>query len=156
MDYALLTAQAEALTSTEDDALANVANVCALVADQVDQLNWVGVYLLRDGELVLGPFIGKTACTRIELGKGVCGTSAANRETLIVANVHEFDGHIACDTASESELVIPLLAGDRLLGVFDIDSPVQGRFDQRDAEGLAPTAALLSAAIANNGRSLGL
>jgi GAF domain-containing protein len=99
-------------------------------------LNWAGFYFLQDEELVLGPFQGKPACVRISLGKGVCGVAAAQRETIIVANVHDFPGHIACDSASNSEIVVPLVKEGRLLGVLDLDSPQFARFDDRDAEGL--------------------
>ena len=106
-------------------------------------LNWVGFYFMRDGQLVLGPFQGKVACVRIPLGKGVCGTAAARRATQIVADVHAFPGHIACDAASNSEIVVPLVQGERLLGVLDLDSPTGGRFDQADARGLERAARLL-------------
>lgn len=100
-------------------------------------LNWAGFYFLRGGELVVGPFQGKPACVRITLGRGVCGTAAAERRTIVVDDVHAFDGHIACDAASRSEIVVPLLRGNELLGVLDLDSPMVGRFDSEDAAGLA-------------------
>jgi L-methionine (R)-S-oxide reductase len=106
-------------------------------------LNWAGFYLLQEGELVLGPFQGKVACVRIALGRGVCGTAAERRETVIVADVNAFPGHIACDAASRSEIVVPLIKDGRLLGVLDIDSPQPGRFDQEDGVGLNAAAALL-------------
>jgi GAF domain-containing protein len=127
-----LIAQAEALFAGERDPIANAANLAALIAMSVDRLNWSGVYLLREGELVLGPFAGKPACVRIALGRGVCGTAAQTRETIVVPDVHAFPGHIACDPASRSEIVVPLVDGERLIGVLDIDSPEPGRFG--DAE----------------------
>jgi len=128
--------QLRALFADESDGLANAANLCALLFEALPGLNWVGFYLLRGGELVLGPFQGKVACVRIALGRGVCGTAAQIRETVVVPDVHEFPGHIACDVASRSEIVIPLLRGGELLGVLDVDSPELARFDRRDAEGL--------------------
>ena len=120
----------------ERDALANLANAAALLYDQLEQLNWAGFYLMRGGELVVGPFQGKPACTRIALGRGVCGTAAAGRHTVVVPDVHAFPGHIACDGASQSEIVVPMIVAGRLLGVLDLDAPVKGRFDQEDARGL--------------------
>ena len=128
--------QVRALLSDEHDALANTANFVALLNDALTDINWLGVYVLRGEELVLGPFQGKPACVRIAMGSGVCGTAAARKETLRVADVHAFDGHIVCDPASRSELVVPLLAGDRLLGVLDIDSPLHDRFDESDQAGI--------------------
>jgi L-methionine (R)-S-oxide reductase len=128
----------------ERDALANCANAAALVYHTLPELNWAGFYFLRGEELVLGPFQGKVACVRIALGRGVCGTAAERRETLIVPDVNAFPGHIACDAASRSEIVVPLIHRDRVLGVLDLDSPQPGRFDQEDAAGLeALVAALL-------------
>jgi L-methionine (R)-S-oxide reductase len=134
--YANLAAQLRNLVEGERDFIANAANVSALVYHSLPDLNWSGFYLYKDNELVLGPFQGHPACVRIGLGKGVCGTAAQLRETVIVANVHEFPGHIACDSASNSEIVVPLLKEGRLLGVFDVDSPSFGRFDEADAQGL--------------------
>ena len=125
-------AQARALFEGERDAIANAANLAALVGTTIDGLNWSGLYLLRDGELVLGPFYGKPACVRIALGRGVCGTAAARRETAVVPDVHAFPGHIACDPASRSEIVVPLLLGDRLIGVLDVDSPLPDRFGEAE------------------------
>ena len=116
------------LFAGETDAVANAANAAAAIWQHVDRINWAGFYFLKGGELVLGPFQGRPACVRIPLGRGVCGTAAARRETLVVADVHDFHGHIACDAASASEIVVPLLRGGELLGVLDIDSPEQGRF----------------------------
>lgn len=134
--YAELAAQLGALVEGEGDFVANAANFSALLFHALPELNWAGFYLLKGGELVLGPFQGKPACVRIPLGSGVCGTAAAERRTVVVVNVHEFPGHIACDTASNSEVVVPLLRGDELLGVLDLDSPSLGRFDAEDAKGL--------------------
>src|SRR5215210_8355116 len=134
--YAELAAQLRALVAGEDDFIANAANFSSLLFHTLPDLNWSGFYLLKGGELVLGPFQGKPACVRIALGSGVCGTAAASRRTVVVENVHEFPGHIACDSASNSEVVVPLLKGDELLGVLDLDSPSLGRFDAEDAKGL--------------------
>ena len=117
----------------ERDPWANAANAAALVFESLPELNWAGFYFLRGGELVVGPFQGRAACVRIPLGGGVCGTAAARRETVIVPDVHAFPGHIACDSASNSELVVPLLSGDRLIGVLDLDSPRFNRFGPADA-----------------------
>jgi GAF domain-containing protein len=116
--------------------LANAANLSALLYHSLPDLNWAGFYLLRAGELVLGPFQGKVACVRIPLGQGVCGTAAQRRETIVVPDVHAFPGHIACDAASRSEIVLPLLHNGRLSGVLDLDSPIPERFDRDDAAGL--------------------
>jgi len=138
--YRELIAAAEALTAGEPDAIANMANVAALLFEALPELNWVGFYRNVGGELVLGPFQGRAACIRIPFGKGVCGTAAATREAQCVADVHAFRGHIACDAASRSELVMPLLADGELVGVLDLDSPVPGRFDQEDVNGCAELA----------------
>lgn len=124
------------LLAGERDLIANAANFSSLVFQTLPDLNWAGFYFAKDGELVLGPFQGKPACVRIKLGQGVCGAGAAKCETVIVPNVHEFPGHIACDSASNSEIVVPLLKDSRLIGVLDLDSPLIGRFDSVDAEGL--------------------
>lgn len=155
-DYALLLAQAKALTDGEADSLANLANLSALVYDTLADVNWAGFYLRRGDELVLGPFQGKSACTRIGWNRGVCGTAAAAGRTLRVADVHAFPGHIACDAASESEIVLPLWSGERVIGVLDIDSPSKHRFDADDEAGLEPIAALAGALLASNPAALGL
>lgn len=134
--YSDLLAQARALLAGERDFSANAANVAALLFHSLPDLNWAGFYWLKGGELVLGPFQGKPACVRIALGKGVCGTAARERKTLVVPDVHAFPGHIACDSASNSEIVVPLVAGGRVVGVLDLDSPRLRRFDQGDAIGL--------------------
>jgi GAF domain-containing protein len=140
-DYARLVQELKALLAGERDLIANAANTAALLFEALPQINWAGFYLLKDGELVVGPFQGKPACVRIALGRGVCGTAAAERRTLLVADVHEFPGHIACDAASRSEIVVPLLRGTTLVGVLDIDSPHPARFDADDARGLEAVAA---------------
>lgn len=124
------------LFTGERNGLANAANMCALLYQMLPDVNWVGFYFLQGGELVLGPFQGKVACVRIALGRGVCGTAAERREILVVPDVNEFPGHIACDAASRSEIVLPLVQGGRLLGVLDLDSPKISRFDHEDREGL--------------------
>ncbi|HEX4943587.1 MAG TPA: GAF domain-containing protein, partial [Usitatibacteraceae bacterium] len=121
--YASVLAQAKALFEGERDATANAANLAALLYHTLPELNWAGFYWLKDGGLVLGPFQGKPACVRIALGKGVCGTAAATRRTVVVPDVHAFPGHIACDSASESEMVIPVMKAGRAIGVLDLDSP---------------------------------
>jgi len=134
--YAELAVSLEALLSGEPDPVANLANAAALVMDGLDDLNWAGFYLLRGGELVLGPFQGKPACVRIPVGKGVCGAAVERRASVLVEDVHAFPGHIACDANSRSELVIPLTRGGEILGVLDLDSPRPGRFDVEDQVGL--------------------
>ncbi|HVJ52285.1 MAG TPA: GAF domain-containing protein [Aliidongia sp.] len=119
----------------ERDFIANAANIAALLFHGLSNLNWAGFYLLKDGELVLGPFQGKPACVRIALGRGVCGTAAQERRSIVVEDVEAFPGHIACDAASRSELVVPLLRGDELVGVLDLDAPFVGRFDDEDRAG---------------------
>ncbi|ODU55371.1 MAG: guanylate cyclase [Clostridium sp. SCN 57-10] len=144
--YALLCAQLRALTDGEPNAVANLANASALLGGALRDINWAGFYLMRDGMLVLGPFQGKPACIRIPLGRGVCGTAAAQNETQLIANVHDFPGHIACDAASNSEIVVPLRTGGAVVGVLDIDSPEFSRFDGRDRAGLEAFCALLESA----------
>jgi L-methionine (R)-S-oxide reductase len=134
--YDQLASQLSSLLAGERDLIANAANFSSLVYHSLPDLNWAGFYFEKDGELVLGPFQGQPACVRIALGRGVCGTAAAKCATTIVPNVHEFPGHIACDSASNSEIVIPLMKGKRFIGVFDLDSPKLARFDQEDAIGL--------------------
>ena len=145
--YASIIAQTRALLEGERDAIANFANTTSLLYHSLPDLNWVGFYLLKEGELVVGPFQGKPACVRIAIGKGVCGTAAARRATVIVKNVHEFDGHIACDSASNSEIVVPLLRGNELIGVLDLDSPKFARFDAEDQAGLEKVVAEVLKAI---------
>ena len=144
--YRDLAQQLAALIGDERDLIANTANTAALLFDLLPDLNWAGFYLFKEGELVLGPFQGKPACIRIPLGRGVCGTAAATRTSQVVTDVHAFPGHIACDAASRSELVVPLLSGDNLLGVLDLDSPIPGRFDDDDRVGIEAIAAIWVAA----------
>jgi GAF domain-containing protein len=134
--YSNLSVQLRALLEGERDAIANMANMASLLFYSLPDLNWVGFYLLKNNELVLGPFHGKPACVRIGLGSGVCGTAAKRRETIMVDNVHDFPDHIACDSASNSEIVVPIVAGEQLIGVLDLDSPSLSRFDEEDAAGL--------------------
>ncbi|WP_288936763.1 GAF domain-containing protein [uncultured Sphingomonas sp.] len=133
--YHDLAAALDALTADEPNPIANMANAAALIWQYLPDLNWAGFYRNVADELVLGPFQGKAACIRIPFGKGVCGTAAATRETQVVADVHAFPGHIACDAASRSELVVAIVHEERLLGVLDLDSPEAGRFDAEDAAG---------------------
>lgn len=146
--YADLNAAVAAIIDGEPDGIANMANAAALIWQFLPDLNWAGFYRLVCDELVLGPFQGKAACIRIPLGKGVCGTAAARRTTLCIADVHAFPGHIACDAASASEIVVPLLCGGRLIAVLDLDSPRPGRFDAADSAGLEALAAILAPALA--------
>ena len=141
--YREIRVQLTGLFSGERNGLANASNLCALLYQMLPDVNWVGFYFLRDGELVLGPFQGKVACVRIPLGRGVCGTAAQSREILLVPDVNDFPGHIACDAASRSEIVLPLVKDGRLLGVLDLDSPRLARFDQQDRSGLAAAVEVL-------------
>ncbi len=146
--YHDLHAALDALTADEPDAIANMANAAALVWQYLPDLNWAGFYRLVEGQLVLGPFQGKAACIRIDLGKGVCGTAAQTRTTQLVEDVHAFPGHIACDAASRSELVVPIVHDGRLIGVLDLDSPLPARFDAEDAAGCEALVRLLAPRIA--------
>jgi GAF domain-containing protein len=133
--YQELRSQLTSLLEGEPDAIANAANTAALLYHSMPDVNWVGFYLFKSNELVLGPFQGKPACVRIPLGKGVCGTAAERRQSIVVPDVNAFPGHIACDSASRSELVVPLVRHGALLGVLDLDSPMLGRFDETDRAG---------------------
>ena len=144
--YDELAAQLSSLLAGERDLIANAANCSSLIFHSLPDLNWAGFYFARDGELVLGPFQGKPACVRIKIGQGVCGAGAAKCETVIVPNVHEFPGHIACDTASNSEIVVPVMNGSKLIGVLDLDSPLIGRFDTDDSNGLEKLTRILAEA----------
>ncbi len=146
--YRDLLAALDALTGDERDPIANMANAAALVWEYLPDLNWAGFYRLVEGELVLGPFQGKVACIRIPVGKGVCGAAAATLTTQLVEDVHAFPGHIACDAASRSELVVPVLTDGRLIAVLDLDSPEPARFDAEDAAGCEALAALLGQRLA--------
>jgi L-methionine (R)-S-oxide reductase len=141
--YREMNEQLSGLFSGERNGLANCANMTAVLYQVLTGVNWVGFYFLNGGELVLGPFQGKVACVRIEMGRGVCGTAAVRRQTLVVPDVHEFPGHIACDAASRSEIVVPIVQQDRLLGVLDVDSPDLARFDDDDRHGLVSSVKLL-------------
>ena len=143
--YENLALQSRSLFDDERDFIANAANLSSLLFHSLPDLNWAGLYLYKHDELVLGPFQGMPACVRIALGKGVCGTAAQHRQTIIVPNVHEFPGHIACDSASNSEIVVPILKDETLLGVLDLDSPSFGRFDDEDARGLNELVGILVA-----------
>jgi len=144
--YASILQALEGILAGERNLIANLANAAALLYGALPDLNWAGFYLYDGAGLVVGPFQGKPACVRIALGQGVCGTAAAKRQTVIVADVHAFPGHIACDVASNAEIVVPLIGPQGLLGVLDLDSPSTGRFDRRDAAGLEALAARLVAA----------
>lgn len=143
--YRELNAQLAGLFANESNGLANAANMCAVLYHGLPQLNWVGFYFLQGGELVLGPFQGRAACVRIALGRGVCGTAAQRREAVVVPDVNAFPGHIVCDVASRSEIVVPLLQSGHLCGVLDLDSPELARFDEEDREGLSAGCNLLLA-----------
>ena len=135
-DYRLLDSQLRALLADEADALASASNFVALLYNAMDDVNWLGIYVLRGDELVLGPFQGKPACVRLKIGMGVCGTAAATLQTQRVADVHQFEGHIACDADSRSEIVVPLTSNGTLIGVLDIDSPTPDRFSEIDQQGV--------------------
>lgn len=149
--YAELAEQAQALLHGEYDRIANAANLASLIWHSLPGLNWAGFYFAQGQELVLGPFQGKPACVRIAYGRGVCGAAAMELQTQVVEDVHAFPGHIACDAASNAEIVVPLLRGAELLGVLDLDSPVRGRFDEHDRLGLERLAAIWVASL--EGRS---
>ncbi len=143
--YANLSGEIDALLGGEGDVTANLANAAAAIYHTLPDLNWAGFYLAKrpDGDLVLGPFQGKPACVRIPIGKGVCGAAAKQRRSVLVADVHEFPGHIACDSASQSELVVPLIHGETLIGVLDLDSPTLARFDAQDQAGCEALVAII-------------
>jgi len=153
--YRELADAADALTAGEPDAIANMANVAALLWETLPDLNWAGFYRNVGGELVLGPFQGRAACIRIPFGKGVCGAAAASGEPQCVDDVHAFPGHIACDAASRSELVVPLFAAGALIGVLDLDSPLPGRFDQEDVEGCVKLAQRLEGRLGGMAKGSG-
>lgn len=146
--YKDLAQQFSSLLEGEEDLIANAANFSSLLFHSLPDINWAGFYFLKDRKLVLGPFQGKPACVRIELGKGVCGTAAQLEQTVVVANVHEFPGHIACDSMSNSEIVVPFTKDGRVVGVLDLDSPLIGRFDETDARGLNDLIAVFTASFA--------
>ena len=134
--YSMLSKQLDALLTGERNRIANLSNASSLLNQFLERVNWVGFYLMEDGELVLGPFQGLPACVRIPVGKGVCGTAVSEKKTMLITDVHEFPGHIACDAASRSEVVIPLVKNGEVVGVLDIDSPELSRFNEEDQEGL--------------------
>ncbi len=146
--YGELSSQLAGLLQGEADPIANAANTSALIFQQVPDLNWAGFYMMREGELVLGPFQGRPACVRIAVGAGVCGTAVARRSAILVEDVHAFPGHIACDAASRSELVVPLIGSEGVIGVIDLDSPSVARFDETDQAGIERVAAIYLAACA--------
>lgn len=146
-DYSQLCAQLEALTTDIPYPVANLANASALLWEAMEDINWAGFYLMTDGALVLGPFQGKTACIRIPVGKGVCGTAVAQEKTQLVPDVHAFPGHIACDCASRSEIVVPIWKNGQIIGVLDIDSPYENRFTEADRAGLEAFVKVLEKAI---------
>ncbi len=146
-DYDFLTMQAKALTEEVPHLIANLSNVSALLWQELDGINWVGFYKMEDGQLVLYPFQGKPACIEIQIGKGVCGTAVAEGKTQLVYNVHDFPGHIACDSASNSEVVVPLWKNGAIWGVLDIDSPTIGRFTEEDKAGLEKVAKAIEAML---------
>lgn len=150
VNYKLLVSQAESIIENVPYTVTNLANISALIYDELSDLNWAGFYLMRDGKLILGPFQGKLACTQIPIGKGVCGTAVAENKTMLVENVHEFPGHIACDSASNSEIVIPVRHDGEVIGVLDIDSPLVGRFTEEDKAGLEKLVSVLEAHIHSN------
>lgn len=145
--YQNLNAQVAAIISSENDLIANMANVSAILFEALDFVNWAGFYRMLDGELVLGPFQGKVACIRIPVGKGVCGTAVSENKTQLVDDVHQFSGHIACDAASNSEIVIPVRHEGKVIAVLDIDSVNYSRFDDEDKQGLEQTVKLLEAQL---------
>lgn len=147
MDYELLNEQLKAIIDGVDFRVTSLANAAALLYNSLPEINWAGFYILRGSELLLGPFMGKPACVRIAVGKGVCGTAAEKMETVVVADVHEFAGHIACDADSRSEIVIPLFADGELYGVMDIDSPVSDRFTDEDRAGLESFAKIVESRL---------
>lgn len=146
--YRILVQQAKALIEDESDLIANLANLSALLFNEMPDLNWSGFYILRDETLVLGPFMGKPACVRIPVGKGVCGTAVASGQVQLVKDVHEFPGHIACDAASNSEIVLPVRYNNAIFAVLDIDSPSLARFDEADQQGLEALVSVLEQHLA--------
>ena len=147
MNYSLLAEQLQGLIADENNRIANMANCAALLWMEMQDINWVGFYLLKRNQLVLGPFQGKPACTRIAMGAGVCGAAASIQKTVIVADVHQFPGHIACDAVSNSEIVVPVMLAGKLVGVLDIDSPQLERFDYHDQQGLELLVQVLEARL---------
>lgn len=149
-EYNLIIKQVAALIDGERDLIANLANISAVLFNNLPNINWAGFYLYKEEQLVLGPFQGQAACIRIPLNKGVCGTAAFKKEAIVVDNVHDFSGHIACDAASNSEIVIPIIVGENLIGVLDIDSPIISRFSQQDLDALHEVVRLIENNIENS------
>ncbi len=147
MDKDLFLAQLSALVEDEEDLIANLANVSALLNEVIEDINWVGFYLIKNNQLVLGPFQGKVACVRIDIGKGVCGTAVLRRETIVVGDVHQFSGHIACDSESLSEIVVPIIVNNNVVGVLDIDSPSYNRFNTKDKDILEDVVKVIEKAV---------
>ena len=150
-DYTLLVDQAASMIETEPHYVAALSNLSALLYESMDRLNWAGFYLMDKGSLLVGPFQGRPACIRIEIGKGVCGTAVKEEKIQRVADVHAFPGHIACDAASRSEIVLPIRSGGRIVGVLDIDSPEAERFSEEDEKGLAQLADLIGRKVSFTG-----
>ncbi|MCQ2086875.1 MAG: GAF domain-containing protein [Bacilli bacterium] len=148
MSYKLLKKQTEVLISNTNNLISDLSNVSSLLYNSMEDVSWVGFYIYSNGKLILGPFMGKPACVEIEVGKGVCGTSFETKETVVVRNVHEFPGHIACDSASNSEIVVPIFYKDKEVGVLDIDSTSLNRFDEKDKEGLEEIVKVISSSFA--------
>lgn len=146
-NYNLLQKQLKSLIEDETNLITILSNASALINDNLDEVNWVGFYLVDNGELILGPFQGHPACMHIALGSGVCGTAASQNETQVVKDVHQFPGHIACDANSQSEIVIPIHQHNEIIGVLDIDAPVKNRFNQTDKQGLETVVAILEAQL---------
>ena len=153
MDYVEMNKQLRLLIEGVPHPIANLANASALLYSTLEDINWAGFYLMKDGQLVLGPFQGKPACIEIPVGRGVCGTAVERGQTILVEDVHEFPGHIACDSASASEIVVPIRLDGAIIGVLDIDSPLVGRFKEGDRAGLEEFAAVLEEVLAENGIS---
>lgn len=144
MNYSTIKKQASILIESTNNLISDLSNVSSLLFNSLDDVSWVGFYIYSNGKLLLGPFMGKPACTEIEIGKGVCGTAFAKKETIIVKNVHDFIGHIACDSASNSEIVVPIFANEKVVGVLDLDSTSIGRFTETDKIGLEEIAEIIS------------
>ena len=136
MNYSTIKKQASLLIESTDNLISDLSNIAALLFNSLEDVTWAGFYIYSNGKLLLGPFMGKPACTQIEVGKGVCGTAFAKKETVLVKNVHDFSGHIACDSASNSEIVVPIFVGNKVVGVLDLDSTSLNRFDEEDKAGL--------------------
>ena len=144
MNYTTIKKQAALLIESTNNLISDLSNIAALLYNSLEDVSWAGFYIYSNGKLLLGPFMGKPACTQIEVGKGVCGTSFANKETVLVKNVHEFSGHIACDSASNSEIVVPIFVSNKVVGVLDLDSTSLGRFSDDDRIGLEEIAKVIS------------